>query len=122
MDDWTNRETVIDFCKGLSSEVREDYPFHDQNWTVLRHWGNTKGFAFLYEREGHVWVNVKCSPEWLLFWRDTYAAVRPAYHMNKSHWNTIVLDGTVPPEDIQTMLLESWQLTKPKEKRRDPPC
>lgn len=83
---------------------------------------NTKGFAFLYEREGHVWVNVKCSPEWLLFWRDTYAAVRPAYHMNKSHWNTIVLDGTVPPEDIQTMLLESWQLTKPKEKRRDPPC
>ena len=116
MDDWTKRETVIAFCKGLSSEVREDYPFHDDNWTVMRHWQNKKAFAFLYEREGHIWVNVKCSPEWLLFWRDTYPAVRPAYHMNKAHWNTIVLDGSVPPEDIQNMLAESWRLTAPKGK------
>lgn len=37
MEDWTKRETVIAFCKGLSPEVREDYPFHDDNWTVMRH-------------------------------------------------------------------------------------
>ena len=36
MEDWTKRETVIAFCKGLSPDVREDYPFHDDNWTVMR--------------------------------------------------------------------------------------
>ena len=48
MEDWTKRETVIAFCKGLSPEVREDYPFHDDNWTVMRHWQNKKAFALYY--------------------------------------------------------------------------
>ena len=42
MSDWTRRETVIAFCKSLGADVREDYPFHDDNWTVMRHWGNKK--------------------------------------------------------------------------------
>lgn len=114
MDDWARRETVVAYCKSLGEDVREDYPFHDGNWTVMRHWGNKKGFAFVYERQGEVWVNVKCDPEWTGFWRNTYPAVRPAYHMNKAHWNTIVLDGTVPAADIQTMIGESYRLTLPK--------
>ena len=120
MDDWTRRETVVAYCKSLGEDVREDYPFHDDNWTVMRHWGNKKGFAFLYEREGRIWVNVKCAPEWLHFWRDTYPAVIPAYHMNKAYWNTIVLDGTVPAEEIQNMLAESWRLTAPRGKEKRP--
>ena len=120
--DWTKRETVIDFCKSLSPAVVEDYPFHDGNWTVMRHWGNRKGFAFIYERQGRIQVNVKCSPEWREFWRDTYPSVTPGYHMNKEHWNTIVLDGTVPPEEIQNMLLESFRLTAPKRKEIPPQC
>lgn len=120
--DWTKRKTVIAFCKSLSPAVVEDYPFHDDNWTVMRHWGNRKGFAFIYERQGRIQVNVKCSPEWREFWRDTYPSVTPGYHMNKEHWNTIVLDGTVPPEEIQNMLLESFRLTAPKRKEIPPQC
>ena len=59
---------------------------------------------------------MKCSPEWLLFGGTPTQRCRPAYHMNKSHWNTIVLDGSVPVEDIQNMLAESWRLTAPKGK------
>lgn len=42
--------------------------------------------------------------------------------MNKEHWNTIILDGTVPPEDIRTMLAESWQLTAPRRKEKLTKC
>lgn len=97
MSDWTRRETVIAFCKSLGADVREDYPFHDDNWTVMRHWGNKKGFAFVFQRQDQVWVNVKCDPAWTGFWR-----------------NTIVLDGTVPVEDIKTMIGESYRLTLPQ--------
>lgn len=121
-ENWTRRETVIAHCKGAFPDVWEDYPFHDSNWTVLRHRGNKKSFALVYQREGRIWVNVKCNPEWRDFWRDTYPGVIPGYHMNKEHWNTIILDGTVPPEDIRTMLAESWQLTAPKRKEKSTKC
>lgn len=121
-ENWTRRETVIAHCKGTFPDVWEDYPFHDSNWTVLRHRGNKKSFALVYQREGRIWVNVKCSPEWRDFWRDTYPGVIPGYHMNKEHWNTIILDGTVPPEDIRTMLAESWQLTAPRRKEKLTKC
>lgn len=49
----------------------------------------------LSEREGHIWVNVKVDPEWRDFWRNTYSSVIPAYHQNKEHWNSIILDGTI---------------------------
>ena len=58
MDDWTRRETVVAYCKSLGEDVREDYPFHDGNWTVMRHWGNKKGFAFVYKRQGEGWVTL----------------------------------------------------------------
>lgn len=121
-ENWTRRETVIAYCKGAFPDVWEDYPFHDNNWTVLRHRGNKKSFALVYQREGRIWVNVKCSPEWRDFWRDAYPGVIPGYHMNKEHWNTIILDGTVPPEDIRTMLAESWQLTAPRRKEKLTKC
>ena len=121
-ENWTRRETVISHCKEAFPDVWEDYPFHDSNWTVLRHRGNKKSFALVYQRKGHIWVNVKCSPEWRDFWRDTYPGVIPGYHMNKEHWNTIILDGTVPPEDIRTMLAESWRLTAPKRKENSAEC
>ena len=89
-ENWTRRETVISHCKAAFPDVWEDYPFHDSNWTVLRHRGNKKSFALVYQRKGHIWVNVKCSPEWPDFWRDTYPGVIPGYHMNKEHWNTIL--------------------------------
>lgn len=119
----TNRQAIVEFCKSLSEDVFEDYPFDDGNWTVMRHKSNKKGFAFLYEYQGQLQVNVKCDPEWTGFWRSAFEAVTPGYHMNKVHWNTIRLDGSVPDKDIRTMVTDSFELTRPVvRKRRKPSC
>lgn len=105
------RKEVIDYCLTYKS-VYEDYPFHDPNWCVIRHKDNKKVFAWIFDKDGHVWVNVKADPEWRDFWRQAYASVLPAYHLNKEHWNSIILDGTVPEKDIKRMIGESYDLTK----------
>ena len=51
------RQEVIDFCLSLN-DTYEDYPFHDFNWTIMRHKGNQKMFAAIYEHLGNIWVNV----------------------------------------------------------------
>lgn len=108
---FTSRAAVVEFCKALGADVYEDYPFDDGNWAVMRHRTNKKGFAFLYEHQRRLQVNVKCAPEWTGFWRGNYESVIPAYHMNKVHWNTVILDGSVPDSDIMTMISESYNLT-----------
>lgn len=107
----TKRAEAVAYCLTLEN-VYEDYPFHDPNWCVIRHKKNKKIFAFIYEKDEHVWINVKCEPEWRDFWRNAFASVIPAYHMNKKYWNSIILDGTVPPGDIRRMIGESYDLTK----------
>ena len=77
---------------------------------MLRYEKNKRAFAWTYEREGHIWVNVKVDPEWRDFWRNTYFSVIPAYHQNKEHWNSIILDGTIPDTDIKRMIAESYDL------------
>ncbi len=49
-------------------------------------------------------MNVKCDPEWLLFWRNAFETVIPAFHLNKKHWNSIILDGSIPDKDVQIMI------------------
>lgn len=104
------REEAIAFCSKLE-DVYEDYPFHDPNWTVMRHKKNQKVFAWIYEKDGHIWVNVKCNEEWRDFWRNAFKSVVPGYHLNKKYWNSIILDGTVPDKDIERMIEESYELT-----------
>lgn len=105
------REEVVQYCFSFK-DVYEDHPFRDENWTVMRHRSNRKVFAWIFEREGCMWVNVKCDTQWRDFWRDAFASVVPAYHLNKEHWNSIILDGTVPEEDVRRMIGESYELTK----------
>lgn len=111
------REEVIRYCKSLG-QVYEDYPFKDSNWTLMRHEANKKTFAFIFERDGYIWVNVKCNPEWILVWRETYDSVMPAYHLNKKHWNSIILDGTVPDGEIKRMIGESFDLVSANIRRK----
>lgn len=105
------KHEVIVYCLTLS-DTYEDYPFHDPNWCVMRHKKNRKVFAWIFDKDGHVWINVKCDPEWRDFWREAFDSVRSAYHLNKTHWNSIILDGSIPDEDICRMIRESYDLTK----------
>lgn len=103
----TTREEVLQY--GLTfPEVYVDRPFHDQNWVLLRFRKNKKAFAWTYEKDGHIWVNVKVDPEWRDVWRKAYPSVLPGYHQNKEHWNSIILDGTIPKKEIKRMIAESY--------------
>ena len=53
-----SRAEVIALCQRLPDSY-EDYPFDDPNWTVMRHKSNHKAYAFIFERQGHLWINVK---------------------------------------------------------------
>ena len=103
------REEILEY--GLSfDDVYIDTPFHDDNWVLLRYKVNKKAFAWTYARNGCMCVNVKTDTQWRDFWRDTYKSVRPGYHQNKEHWNTIILDGSIPDCDIKRMIAESYDL------------
>ena len=52
------------------------------------------------------------NPEWRDFWREAFDAVIPGYHQNKEHWNTVIIDGSVPDEDVKRMIAESYDLVK----------
>ena len=96
---------------GLSfQDTYEERPFHDQTWQLVRVKESKKAFLWIYERNGYINLNVKADPEWRDFWRSTYEAVTAGYHQNKEHWNTIILDGTVPDKDIKRMVAESYDL------------
>jgi predicted DNA-binding protein (MmcQ/YjbR family) len=55
-------------------------------------------------------VNLKCDPDFALELRDRYEQVRPGYHMNKKHWNTVLLDGGIPENEIRRMIDQSYEL------------
>ena len=103
------REEALEF--GLSlPDTYQDAPFHDDNWQLVRVKGSGKAFLWTYERNGYISLNVKVSPEWRDLWRDIYAAVVPGWHQNKENWNTIILDGSVPTDEIKRMIAESYDL------------
>lgn len=87
-----------------------DKPFHDENWVLVRYRKNKKAFLWTYVYGGKMRINIKVDPEWRDFWRDAFAAVLPGYHQNKEHWNTVILDGTVPDETVKQMIRESYDL------------
>ena len=105
----TTRTQILEY--GLSfPDTYQDAPFHDDNWQLLRYKGNKKAFLWTYEKDGFLNLNVKTDPEKAFFWRDIYRAVKPAYHQNKRHWITIILDGSIPDKDIRLMIAESYDL------------
>lgn len=113
----STREEALSRCLEFEN-VYADQPFDDPNWTVVRHRENKKIFAFIFERRGHIWINLKGLPAELDFFRQVYSSVLPAYHMNKEHWNSVILDGSVPDGEICRMLEESYFLTQKGGKRK----
>lgn len=103
------RQEAIEY--GLSFEdTYLDAPFHDANWQLIRVHKNKKAFLWIYERNENICINIKVDPEWRDFWRSAYQSVLPGYHQNKEHWNTVVLDGSVPEPEIKRMIAESYDL------------
>lgn len=105
----TTREEALAY--GLSfPDTYQEAPFHDPNWQLVRVKGSKKAFLWTYERDGYMNLNVKVSPEWRDFWRSAFQAVIPGWHQNREHWNTIILDGSIPDKDIRLMIDESYAL------------
>ena len=112
-----SREEALSY--GLSFPMTyQDAPFHDPNWQLVRVKGSKKAFLWTYEKDGYMHLNVKVDPEWRDFWRNTYASVIPGYHQSKEHWNTIILDGTIPDEDVKRMIAESYDLVSDSPTKR----
>ena len=103
------REEALSY--GLSfPDTYQEAPFHDPNWQLVRVKKSKKAFLWTYEKDGYININLKVDAEWRDLWRKTYKAVLPAYHQNKEHWNTIVLDGSIPDDVIKRMIAESYDL------------
>lgn len=88
-------------------EAAEDYPFGPEA-AVFKVKG--KIFAILSKHRGNDIVNLKCDPNEALMLRDLFEGVIPGYHMNKVHWNTVILNGTVPAKEIKRMIDRSYGL------------
>lgn len=116
-EEFATREDLLDFGLNLS-DTYKDIPFHDENWVLVRHKKNKKAFLWTYIYEEKLRINVKVDPEWRDFWRETYESVIPGYHQNKEHWNTIIVEGDVPAKELKRMILESYDLTAPKKRKK----
>lgn len=88
-------------------ETTEEFPF-GPNAAVYKVAG--KMFAILLPDEIPVRMNLKCDPDRAVELRDLYEAVLPGYHQNKRHWNTLVLDGSLPDAFVEELIDHSFQL------------
>ena len=111
----TKRE-LIDYCLTYPAAY-EDYPF-DETAAVIKHSSNNKMFALICHKDGRLYINLKCDPLEADFLRKAFIDITPGWHMNKTHWNTVFIGGDVPFEELQRMIQHSYDLIKPKVKRR----
>ena len=87
------------------------YPFGEE---VAVYKTNDKMFALIAEGVEPVRISLKCDPQLSAVLREKYESVMPGYHLNKKHWNTIVLSGQLPWEEIQSLIRHSYDLVMKK--------
>ena len=100
------REEAHAACANQRGAV-ETYPFGPD--TAVYKVGG-KMFALLPHSAKPPRVSLKCDPEWSELLRKAYAAVQPGYHLNKKHWNTVLLDGSIPDEELGELIAHSYEL------------
>jgi predicted DNA-binding protein (MmcQ/YjbR family) len=93
-------------CLGFAGAV-EDFPFGDEV-SVFKVGG--KMFAASHLDSQPLQVSLKCDPEIALRLRADHPAVAPGYHLNKRHWNTVTIDGSLPDQMLSEMLTDSYDL------------
>lgn len=97
--------TLRDYCISKKGST-ESFPFGDDTLVFK---AKDKIFA-LVNLDGDLSINLKCDPALALELRERYPAVAPGYHMNKKHWNTVMLNGSVPDKEIFTWIDHSYDL------------
>jgi predicted DNA-binding protein (MmcQ/YjbR family) len=99
-------DDVLAICLDLPA-AEETYPF-GEDVAVMKVCG--KMFALVPLSDGPSSVNLKCEPARALELREAYAGIRPGYHQNKRHWNTVDLDGSVEDDVVLGLIQDSYDL------------
>ena len=110
-----NIESLRDYCLSKPG-AEETLPFGPDTLVFKV---NGKAFLLTGLDSEDLRFNVKCDPDLAEELRAQYSCVLPGYHMNKKHWNTIVVDGSVPLRQLQEWIDHSYELVKggPKKKK-----
>ena len=98
-------QNLIDYCS-QKPKIRQEFPF-DEKTLVFK--AGSKMFALISLDSPHQ-INLKCDPLVVPELRKKYPAVIPGYYMNKKHWNTVKLDGSIPVELLQSWIDDSYNL------------
>lgn len=108
-------ESFRQFCLSFP-DVSEEFPFGPDTLVF-----KVKGKMFaLTDLDLFVSINLKCDPDVAIELRERYPAVQPGYHMNKKHWNTILMDNSIPDRNLKEWIENSYQLVRaslPKSQR-----
>jgi len=101
-----NFQQLRHYCLSKPGAI-EDFPFgHDVHVMKV----GDKMFALLTENEKIPHISLKGEPELSELLRSQYPAVKPGYHLNKRHWNTVEMDGSLPDEEVKSWIDLSYQL------------
>ncbi|MCI8636547.1 MAG: MmcQ/YjbR family DNA-binding protein [Clostridia bacterium] len=107
-----DRKDIIKYSLSLP-DTFEDYPFPDDNISVtMKHRDNKKWFALIMNVKDKIYLNVKTDPNYSELLRNSYDYIIPGYHMNKEHWNTIIIDNKVDVSLVKELIRQSYELTK----------
>ena len=101
-----NIEELRVFCLSLKG-TEEGFPFGEET-LVFKAMG--KVFCLAGLNNNPLRFNVKCNPEIAIELREEYSGVIPGYHMNKTHWNTVILDGSFSDQQAEQWILDSYNL------------
>jgi predicted DNA-binding protein (MmcQ/YjbR family) len=101
-----DHKTVEQYLLSMPNS-RLDYPFGEG---VAVYKKGDKMFALISEGKVPLQISLKCDPQLAETLREKYETVLPGYHLNKKHWNTIILTGQLPWEEIQGMIRHSYEL------------
>ncbi|HPH85817.1 MAG TPA: MmcQ/YjbR family DNA-binding protein [Ferruginibacter sp.] len=97
-------------------DVTEGFPFGEE---VLVFKVHDKIFLLLPLSSQPLQFNVKCDPDKAIELRELYPdVILPGFHMNKRHWNTVIVDGSLPKKLLQEMLTDSYNLVKKKSRKK----
>lgn len=108
-----NIETIRTYCLE-KEDAEESFPFGEE--TLVFKVGG-KIFLLLSLDAMPTQFNAKCDPDQALELREQYDCIVPGYHMNKKHWNTVIVDGSLSASLIKSLIDASYDLVKPKTKK-----